>query len=246
MFNIKLKTKKVVFIVCFVFVAGAIGGFLSQIFVFPYILQNSYFAQFQFIRNFKEGKIVVNTKEQIFIQENVALQNSIEKIEKAVVGIKTKTDTGTITGTGLIVASDGLVITLADLVPAGGIVSVFSEGKETKPQILKRDLKNNLALLKISELKLTTCGFCDSEGVKLGERVFLLGILPSDFSEIVNEGIVKFFNEDIIKTNIFESSSLRGSPLFNIDGNLVGLCRVDSFGKVIAIPIQKIKDFVGF
>lgn len=246
MFNFKLKAKKVFFIACFVFFAGALGGFLSQIFIFPYILQNSYFAQFQFIRNFKEGKIVVNTKEQIFIQENVALQNSIEKIEKAVVGIQTKTDAGIRTGSGLIATSDGLVIILADLVPVGGIVSIFSDGKEIKPQILKRDLKNNLALLKISESKLTTCGFCNSEEVKLGQRVFLLGILPSDLSEIANEGIVKSFNENVIKTNIFESSSLRGSPLFNIDGNLVGLCNIDSVGKVIAIPIQKIKDFAGF
>lgn len=242
--------KKLITLICFVFLGGMVSGLLFQLFIFPSVLTNSYFSQFQFIKNFKEGKIVINTKEQIFIQENIALQQSIEKIEKAVVSIQTKTDNNTISGSGLLITSDGLLITLADLVPAGSDVTVFLDGEirqlAEKPQVIKRNLKNNLALLKISGANLRTCGFGDANKIKLGERVFLLGVMPSDFSETVNEGIIKSFNENIIKTNIFESYSLRGSPLFNIEGELLGLCTIDSAGKVSAIPIQKIEDFIGF
>ena len=64
--------------------------------------------------------------------------------------------------------------------------------------------------------------------------------------KIVNEGIIKFFTEDYIRTNIFEKQVLRGSSLFDIGGNIVGLNTIDSEGKVTAIPITKIKQFIGF
>ncbi len=241
-----LKSKKIIILICSIFLGSLISGLIFQVFIFPYLLVNPYFSKFQFVKNFKEGKIIINTKEEIIVQESVVLEKAIDKIEKAVVGIQTKTSGKTISGSGLIVTSDGLVVTLAELVPAGGSFSVFIDGEKIKPQILKRDLKENLALLKIEKTNLKTCGFSDSEKVKLGERVFLLGIDSSILEPIVNEGIIKYFDENNIKTNIFESGSLKGSSLFNIEGDLVGLNTIDSSGKVIAIPIQKIKSFVGF
>lgn len=243
---LKSKPKKIIILICSVFLGGLVSGLIFQFFIFPYILQNSYFAQFQFIKNFKEGKIIINTKEEVFITEETALEKSIEKVQKSVVSVKTETASGgVIAGSGLIITSDGLMITLADLVPANGLFFVFSEGEKIIPQVIKRDSKNNLALLKIEKQNLKTCAFCNSKNVKLGERVFLLGILSSTLEIVANEGIVKSFDEEIIKTNIFEVSSLRGSPLFNISGELVGINKIDSSGKVIAIPVQKIKDFSG-
>ena len=62
----------------------------------------------------------------------------------------------------------------------------------------------------------------------------------------VNQGIVKFFTPDYIRTSIFEKNTLSGSALFNIKGELLGLNTVDSEGKVTAIPITKIRDFIGY
>lgn len=239
------KNKKLIILICSIFLGGLLSGLIFQTLIFPYLLVNPYFSKFQFVKNFKEGKIIINTKEEIIVQESVVLEKAIAQIEKAVVGVQTKTSEKTISGSGLIIASDGLVITLAELVPAGGSFSVFIDGEKIKPQILKRDLENNLALLKIEKTNLKTCGFSAPEKIKLGVRVFLLGINPPTLNPIVNEGIVKYFDENNIKTNIFESSSLKGSPLFNIEGDLVGLNTIDSAGKVIAIPVQKIKDFSG-
>jgi len=244
------KTKKLIILICCVFLGGMLSGLIFQFFIFPYILQNSYFAQFQFIKNFKEGKIIINTKEEIIVQENSALEDAIEKIQKSVVSVKTESENGVVAGSGLIVSSDGLIVTLADLVPFGGPYFVFGAafGSEEKitPKVIKRDFKNNLALLKIDKTNLKTCAFSKPENLKLGQRVFLLGILPSILEPIANEGIVKYFDKDIIKTNIFETSSLKGSPLFNIKGEIVGINSVDSTGKIIAVPVQIIKDFTEF
>lgn len=228
---------------------GAFGGFLFQIFVLPYLIASPYFEKFQFVKNFKERKVIVNPKEEIFIQENTALERAIEKVEKTVIAVQTKTKQGKILeGSGLIITSDGLVVTFADLVPVGSSFSFFTEGEKAQFQILRRDLKNNLALIKLEKTNLLTSGFADSEKTKLGQRVFLIGIIFEKAvpSKIVNQGIIKSFGEDFIKTNIFEKKILNGSPLFDIEGNVLGLNTIDEEGKVIAIPIEKIKTFAGF
>ena len=103
-------------------------------------------------------------------------------------------------------------------------------------------------MIKLEKTNLPTCGFADPEETKLGERVFLIGaVFEGEIpSKLVNEGIIKSFSEDFIKTNIFEKKILKGSPLFDIEGNVLGLNTIDTEGKVIAVPVEKIKDFAGF
>ena len=104
-----------------------------------------------------------------------------------------------------------------------------------------------MALVKIGEVNLPTVGFADLNKLKLGERVFLVGVVfdKSKPSRIVNEGIIKSFSQDFIKTNIFENYLLAGSSLFNIKGEALGINMIDSEGKVIAIQITVIKEFAG-
>lgn len=221
---------------------------IFQAFILPYLATIPYFQRFQFIKILTEREVIVNPKETVIIQENVALQQAVEKIERMVIGVQTKTKGGKILeGSGLILTSDGLVVTLASLVPFGSEFNFFWEGEKLPFQILKRDLKTDLALIKVKKNNLPTTGFADLEKIKLGQRVFLLGIvfegeLPQ---KIVNEGIIKTFDENTIRTNIFEKNILRGSPLFNIKGEVLGLNSIDLEGKVATVPISKIKEFVG-
>ena len=170
-------------------------------------------------------------------------------MEKVVVGVKTKTENDFILdGSGLVLTADGLIITLADLVPQGSVFTFYINEKWPTYQILKRDLKENLALIKVEDGKSQSSGFADLEKLKLGERVFLVGF---DFStstpqRVVNEGVIRSFSEDAIQTSIIENSSMAGSPLFNIEGNVVGLAVVGEGGRVSAIPISKIRLFTGF
>jgi S1-C subfamily serine protease len=106
--------------------------------------------------------------------------------------------------------------------------------------------KENLALLKIEKGDLQPVSFGDFEKIRLGQRVFLIGFIFKGKTQkkVVNEGILKYFDQNSIETNIFENSSLIGSPLFDIEGNLIGLNFVEE-GKIFAIPISKIKPFLG-
>ena len=237
---------KNIFKILVIFIVGMIGGIFADQIFWPYFVERPLFYQYRL----EQSPIYVTEQKEITVQENIALRNTIQRVEKAVVGVRTKTKTGKILeGSGLIISSDGLVVTLADLVPSGSDINFFWEGKSVSFQILKRDLDENLALIKIEETNLATTGFADLEKIKLGERVFLLGIIfekEGTPEKVVNEGIVKTFDSNLIQTNIIEDSPLSGSPLFNIEGNALGLNIIDREGKVTAIPISKIKSFIGF
>lgn len=219
-----------------VFVIGMVGGIFADQVLWPYFVEKPFFYEYR-LANIPFS---ITEKNEITIQENIALQEAVEKVEKAVVGVGS--------GSGLVITSDGLVVTLAELVPKGENFTFVVDGKISQSQVLKRDLENNLALVKIEDLGLQTCGFADFDKIRLGERVFLVGVIWEKTGplKIVNEGIVKFFTADFIRTNIFEKSTLNGSALFNINGELLGLNTIDSEGKVTAIPISKIRAFIGF
>jgi S1-C subfamily serine protease len=224
-----------------IFILGIGGGIFADQILWPYFVERPLFYEYRL----EKAPVYVTERKEITIQENVAIINAIEKVEKVVVGVRTETKTKKILeGSGLIVTSDGLVITLADLVPYGSDFSFFVDGQSVSFQILKRDSKENLALVKIGEKNLPTVSFANLEKIKLGERVFLIGmIFKKEISQkVVNEGIVKSFNQDFIETNIFEKKAA-GSGLFDIEGNVLGLNQVAEEGEVRAIPITNIRKF---
>jgi len=53
-------------------------------------------------------------------------------------------------------------------------------------------------------------------------------------------------SKNLIQTNIIEDKNLQGSSLFNIEGQLVGLNTIDKEGKITAISIKEIREFIGF
>jgi len=221
-----------------VFIFGSAGGIFADQILSPYFFP-------------KQTTVYVTERQEItnYIQENIALKEVIEKISKTVVGVRVRTEEGKmILGSGLVVTNDGFLATLADLLPQGSKFAFYIGEKWPEYQVLKRDLKNNLALVKVEGSGLHTAGFADLEKMKIGERVFLAGF---DFSSttpklMVNEGVIKIFDQDLIQTNIFETSLANGSPLFNIEGNVVGLSFIDGHGQVFAVPASKIRQFVGF
>lgn len=242
---------KNIFKILAIFIIGMLGGIFADQIFWPYFVEKPLFYQYRL----KQSPVYVTELKEITIQENLALTKAVEKVEKMVVGVKTKTKKGKfLEGSGLIITADGLAVTLAELVPQGSDFSFFiseSSGKIlVEGQILKRDLKENLALIKIKKTNLPTLGFVNLEKIKLGERVFLAGLVfenqkieSPDF--IVNEGIIKDLDENSIKTNISEKNTLAGSPLFDIEGNVLGLNTINKEGNVNTIPISKIKSFAG-
>jgi len=235
---------KNVFKIIAIFIIGVVGGIFADQILWPYFIERPLFYKYRL----EQSPVYINETKEITIQENTALEDAIKKVDKVVVGIRAKTTAGKITeGSGIVVTSDGLVLTLNSLVPQGAEISLFLDSKKYTPKILQR--KNSLALLKIEENNLATTAFADFEKISLGERVFLLGITfgKNDLTQkITNEGIIKTFDENSIRSNIVEDLTLQASPLFDIEGHLVGLSTIDKTGKVSAISIKTIRELLGF
>lgn len=234
-----------------ILILGVLGALIFNFFFLPYMITNPYFERFQFVKDFKQGKIIVNPKESVYIQENSAIEDAIERVKKSVVAAQS-TKLGL--KSGLIVTSDGLLITLASAVPNNGTFNVFVQGEPVSFKVTKIDHKNNLALIKIDKNNLPTVGFADPDKIKLGQSVFLVAttsIKPFDTAQgrqdnwLSNQGIIRQIDQNTIKTNISEKSIVSGSPLFNSAGQLVGINFIDQEGKISAVPIQKIKEFLG-
>jgi len=228
-----------------IFAIGMVGGIFSSQIVMSRLLDMNYDSLLKTVA----GPIYFTEKKEITVQENTALQDSIDKVKESIIGVRTKTKEGKIIyGSGFILTQDGLVITLSSLIPKGQDFAFFVGDKAQDYQILKRDSNNNLALIKIGKEGLEPCAFADLDKLKIGQRVFLLGAVfgEKDILEQANQGIVKIFSQDKIETNIFEDNNSAGSALFNIDGELLGLNTINEEGRVVAIPVNTIRNFAGF
>jgi len=233
---------KEIFKIIAIFIIGMVGGIFADQIFWPYFVERPLFYQYRL----EKTPIYVTERKEVHIQENLALTDSIEKVKDSVVFVRSKSKAGKILeGSGLVLTSDGLILTLADLVPQNYEVKIFLEGKEFIPKVLQR--KNDLALLKIEEKNLKTISFVEFEKIKLGERVFLLGVVSENNLQkmVVNEGIIKTFDENLIQTNIVEDKNLQGSSLFNIEGQLMGLNQIDKTGVVSAISTKIIRESFG-
>ncbi len=126
------------------FIFGVSGGIFADQILWPYFIERPLFYQYRL----EQAPVYVTEIKQITVQENAALTDAVEKAAKVVLGVRTKTtDNIFLEGSGLIVSSDGLAVTLASLVPLGAEFNFFLDGATTSFQVLKRDLKENLALI---------------------------------------------------------------------------------------------------
>ncbi len=226
------------------FIFGIAGGIFADQILWPYFVEKPLFSEYRL----EQTPIYVTEIKEITVTENTALQDAIERVENTIVGVRTQTVDGIILqGSGLVVTSDGLFVTLNDLVPKGSVFSFFVDEELADFQILKRDAEENLALVKVEKSNLPTLSFADFGKIKLGQRVFLMGIVfeKAGLKKTVNQGIIKSFDDNLIETNIFEQNTLAGSPLFDIHANIVGLNQINKDGKVVSIPVSKIKEFIG-
>ena len=237
--------KKNILIILAIFVVSVVGGIFGDQILWPYLVAGPLMRQY----GIEQNPVYVTETKEVTIQESTALTNAIEKVDRAIIGVTSETSDKSLKGSGLILTSDGLAVTLARLVPQGADSMFFIEGKPVSFQILKRDLDQDLALVKLEANNLPTVGFADYERLKLGERVFLVGTAygVKEYSKTANEGVVTYFDDIFLQTNIYEGQYLNGSSLFNIEGQALGLTLVDPWGsRVSAIPITTIKTFAGF
>ena len=135
-------------------------------------------------------------------------------------------------GSGFVIDPTGIVVTNNHVIAeADEITVVFNDGARLKAEVVGRDTKTDIALLRIKPDKpLKAVKFGDSEKLRLGEWVVAIGN-PFSLGGTVTAGIVSARNRDIqsgpydnyIQTDASINKGNSGGPLFNMNGEVIGI-----------------------
>ena len=155
-------------------------------------------------------------------------------------------------GSGFIVSKDGTILTNNHVVEGADEIYVrFSDRRELKAKLIGSDKRSDLAVLKVEAEDLPVVKLGKSKDLKVGEWVFAIGS-PFGFDYTVTAGIVSAKGRSLpnenyvpfIQTDVAINPGNSGGPLFNMDGEVVGInsqiyTRSGGFmGVSFAIPID--------
>ena len=159
---------------------------------------------------------------------------------------------------GFILSKDGYVVTNHHVVEgADEIVVKLSDRREIVAEIVGTDPRSDIALLKIEADQLPVLKIGSSNNLKPGEWVLAIGS-PFGFDHSVTAGIVSAKGRSLpsenyvpfIQTDVAINPGNSGGPLFNLDGEVVGInsqiySRTGGFmGLSFAIPVEVAMDVV--
>ena len=135
-------------------------------------------------------------------------------------------------GSGFVIKDNGTVITNNHVIQnAEGIFVKFTDGKEYEAKLIGTDPVSDIAVLKIqSNKKFPSVKFADSDKAKVGDWVLAIGN-PFGLGGTVTQGIISAINRDInmgrydnfIQTDASINQGNSGGPLFNMDGEVLGI-----------------------
>lgn len=162
-------------------------------------------------------------------------------------------------GSGFIINASGLIVTNNHVVEGADSIQVhMQDGTILKAELVGRDPKVDLAVIRVkSEKPLTAVGFGDSDKLRIGEWVTAIGN-PFGLGGSVSLGIVSARNRDInagpyddyIQTDAAINKGNSGGPLFNLNGEVVGINTAifsptgGSVGIGFAVPSNTAKNVV--
>ncbi|MFL2800671.1 MAG: DegQ family serine endoprotease [Paracoccaceae bacterium] len=138
---------------------------------------------------------------------------------------------GTALGSGFIISADGYVVTNNHVIENADQIEIeFFDGRFMEASVVGTDPKTDVALLKVkTKDKLRFVSFGDSNESKVGDWVLAIGNpLGQGFS--VSAGIISARGralsgsyDDFIQTDAAINRGNSGGPLFNMDGEVIGV-----------------------
>jgi len=161
-------------------------------------------------------------------------------------------------GSGFIISRDGYVVTNAHVIQdATEIVVQLTDRRQLEAELVGKDTTIDIALLKVEGEDLPVVATGSSEDLEVGEWVVAIGS-PFGFENSVTAGIVSAKGRSLpsdnyvnfIQTDVAVNPGNSGGPLFNLDGEVVGInaqiySRSGGFmGLSFAIPVDVAMDAV--
>jgi serine protease Do len=134
-------------------------------------------------------------------------------------------------GSGFIIDPSGFIVTNNHVIPSDSITVTLADGVTLPAKVVGRDPKTDLALLKVNpRTPLPAAKFGNSDTAEVGDWVMAIGD-PFGIGSTVTAGIVSARNrninsgdyDDFIQTDAPINRGNSGGPLFDMDGNVIGI-----------------------
>lgn len=272
------KTAKIIAIIFLIFVVGGIGGVYFDQKVLPFISANRYLSRIGFLGHAAKNVTVIRTIEQVTIKDAESINEISSQASNATVNIlslgsqrdpMTKlTKKINRTGTGVILTSDGMIVTYrgAIMEGEGTTYKIFLyDGSYYDATLLGIDSFTDLAYLKVSAPNLTAISFGDSAAVQPGKKLVVIGNTFGEYQNSYAAGILsdinKTFNlgglalastekhEGVFEVDFSNQAKYLGGPLINYNGELIGIVgklTIDNADHYFEIPSNEIQDSLKF
>ncbi len=159
-------------------------------------------------------------------------------------------------GSGVIVSSQGLILTNNHVVEAADEIEIaLADGRTMPGRVVGTDPETDLAVIKVDMKNLPAITFGRSEQTNVGDVVLAIGN-PYGIGETVTQGIISALGRNHLGINTFENFMQTDAPinpgnsggaLIDVDGNLVGINSAifsrdgGSLGIGFAIPVSLAK-----
>ena len=159
-------------------------------------------------------------------------------------------------GSGVIISSDGYILTCAHVVDGASTITVTIGDKDYTATLVGEDTTSDIAVIKIDADGLTPATVGNSDSLKVGQSVMPVGNPLGELGGTVTGGMISALNRSVtiqgsssvntmslIQMDASVSPGNSGGGLFNMNGELVGIVNAkssssDAEGLGFAIPIN--------
>ena len=159
-------------------------------------------------------------------------------------------------GSGVIISSDGYILTCAHVVDGASTITVTIDDKDYTATLVGEDTTSDVAVIKIDATGLTPATVGDSDSLKVGQSVMAVGNPLGELGGTITGGMISALNRSVtiqgtsstntmslIQMDASVSPGNSGGGLFNMNGELIGIVNAkssssDAEGLGFAIPIN--------
>ena len=182
--------------------------------------------------------------------EKTDISAIVDKVSGSVVQLTGQVADGTVLGSGVLLSSDGRILTNNHVVAdTKGLTVTLADGKKVNASVVSTDPAHDLAIVQADGVSgLTPATFADSDSVRVGDEVIAIGS-PLGLQNTVTTGIVSALNREVtasgeeqqrtpfpmagdqssevsyqaIQTDASINQGNSGGPLFNLNGEVIGI-----------------------